>query len=67
MKRISTLLFAAAVLSTMGYGVASATAQPGRAKAEGICPFARDSESCTDCCGAYGMAGYYSGGTCGCI
>ena len=67
MKRIHSLVFAAAVLGTLAFGVATATAQPQRKNAEGICPFARTHDACTECCGAYAMAGYFDGVNCGCF
>ena len=66
MERIRNVMFGLAVLSTLGFGVASAAAQPGEAKQEQICPFMRDRIECENCCGAYGMAGYYVNGSCGC-
>lgn len=58
MKRIQNLLFGALVLSTLGFGAASAAAQPGEARAEKICPFLRTAEECATCCSGHGYTSY---------
>ena len=67
MKHIKNALFGLAVVSTLGFGVASATAQVGEAKADSICPFVRTPIECTDCCSAYNWVGIFTDGKCDCV
>lgn len=66
MKHIKNVLFGLAVLSTMGFGVASAAAQPGEAEKGPICPFVRDRIECEGCCADGGFNYDFVGGYCTC-
>lgn len=63
MNRIRNLLFGLGVFATLGFGVASATAQVGKAEEGPVCPFVRSYEECVDCCGGFGS---WSGSVCSC-
>lgn len=66
MKHIKNVLFGLAVLSTMGFGVASAAAQPGEAKTGPICPFVRERIECVECCADGGFNADFVNGYCTC-
>lgn len=52
MKRIHSLLFATAIVAALGFGSASAFAQPSTAQSRAICGFYPEEFLCISCCGS---------------
>jgi hypothetical protein len=50
MKRIHTLLFGVGIVAALGFGSASAFAEPTTARGFAYCPFYSDEGNCVSCC-----------------
>lgn len=61
MKRVRNLLFGLGVFATLGFGAATAWAQPGTLQNRVICPFVNDPDACTNCCAEGGQIGIWNG------
>jgi hypothetical protein len=59
MKRIHTLVFGVGIVAALGFGSASAFAEPNAAPPWAACPFYADEDLCVSCCeGRFGKNGY---------
>ena len=66
-KTTRNLLFGLGVFAALGFGGATAWAQPGTIQNRVICPFARDRDACINCCADGGQIGDWNGSSCNCI
>lgn len=58
MKRTRSLLLGLGVSAALGFGVASAFAEPVLETSRYICPFQRSEEGCAQCCADAGWPNY---------